>query len=578
MITGVKLDGHRLKFQTKYNSDLIFVLKGLGAMWDSLSRVWVINLEKYFDKEGVLKRLQGLFKFIEGEDVKRMFGDILVELYGNERIKKEEKRKVVENIKILVPGGLSLFRFQEEGIREMFMKGRRVLLADEMGLGKTVQAIVYLSSLLANGNGQILPALVVCPAVVKLNWMREIRKWFLKSDGESVKVQVIQGRGDVLRRGVDFYIVNYDVLAEYVEKLNVRCLILDECHYIKNRSAKRTKAVFEIAKRNNLELILALSGTPLLNRPIELWTTLRLLRPDLFRSFWDYALKYCGAYKSAWGWVFNGASNVKELAEILRKTVMIRREKKDVLKDLPPKMRMIVPLQIDKDKKFLALEAKVRKVIDQLEKLQRELEGKVKGKEFDFVREIKKRMRALWSGNFADIEVYRKEAVERKFNFVCEFIDNCLEQLEQNGKVVVFCHHRDVWQRLMDRYREVAVGVIGGDDMKRRDEAVKKFQEDDKVRIFVGSIRASGEGITLNRANKVIFMEYDWSPARMLQAEDRLHRVGQRDVVNSYWFVLEDSIDEYFVKKLVEKLQVIEKVLDVKEREQFVLFDFLTEE
>lgn len=577
MIVGVKFDGRRLKFQTKYDPALILMMKKLGAIWDSWARVWIIDLERYFGRGGVCEKLWKLSKFIEDRDVRDLFENILCErerLHYRQRREEEERKK--ESFRVLVPEGLSLFRFQEEGIREMFAKGKRILLADEMGLGKTIQAIVYLSSLLANGDGQILPTLVVCPAVVKLNWVREIRKWFLKNNGESVKVQVIQGRSDVLRDGMDFYIVNYDVLQDYVGKFHgINSLILDECHYIKNRLAKRTKAVFEVVKRNNPEVILALSGTPVLNRPVELWSTLRLLRPDLFKSFWDYALRYCGAYKSAWGWVFNGASNVEELAEILKRTVMIRREKKDVLRDLPPKMRMVVPLRVEKDGKFLVLEERVREIVVQLERLQKELEEKMKEGRFDFVKEIKKRMRALWSGNFADIEMYRKEAVERKFDFVCEFIDNCLEQ---DGKIVVFCHHRDVWQRLMDRYRRIAVGVIGGDDVKKRDEMVRKFQEDDRIRIFVGSIRASGEGITLNKANKVVFMEYDWSPARMLQAEDRLHRVGQVDVVNSYWFVLEDSIDEYFVKKLIEKLQVIEKVLDVKEGEKFVLFDFLVEE
>lgn len=577
MIVGVKFDGRKLKFQTKYDPALVLMMKKLGAIWDSWAGVWIIDLERYFGRGGVCEELRKLSKFIEDRDVRDLFENIFCErewLYYRQRREEEGRKK--ESFRVLVPEGLSLFRFQEEGIREMFAKGKRILLADEMGLGKTVQAIVYLSSLLANGDGRILPTLVVCPAVVKLNWVREIRKWFLKNNGESVKVQVIQGRSDVLRDGMDFYIVNYDVLQDYVGRFHgINSLILDECHYIKNRLAKRTKAVFEIVKRNNPEVILALSGTPILNRPVELWPVLRLLRPDLFRSFWDYVLRYCRAYKSAWGWVFNGASNVEELAEILKRTVMIRREKKDVLRDLPPKMRMVVPLRVEKDGKFLVLEERVREIVVQLERLQKELEEKMKEGRFDFVKEIKRRMRALWSGNFADIEMYRKEAVERKFDFVCEFIDNCLEQ---DGKIVVFCHHRDVWQRLMDRYKRIAVGVIGGDDVKKRDEMVRKFQEDDRIRIFVGSIRASGEGISLNKANKVVFVEYDWSPARVLQAEDRLHRVGQVDVVNSYWFVLEGSIDEYFVKKLIEKLQVIEKVLDMKEREKFVLFDFLVEE
>lgn len=270
--------------------------------------------------------------------------------------------------------------------------------------------------------------------------------------------------------------------------------------------------------------------------------------------------------------MFNGATNVEELAKLLKQTVMVRREKKDVLKDLPDKMRVVMPIDVEVGGKLQRLEEKVKQVIEQLEKLQGELEQRKSVGDKEGVKSVRARMRAVWSGSIGEIEEYRKEAVVRKLPFMFEFIDNCLEQ---EDKLVVFTYHRDIWEEVMQKYKDIAVGIVGGDDMKKRDEVVRKFQEDDKVRLFVGSIRACGEGITLTSANKAVFIEYDWTPAKMLQAEDRLHRIGQKSTVYSYWFVLKDSIDEYFVKKILDKVKVIEKVLDVKEKEEFILFDFL---
>lgn len=559
MIIHVERDKRTVKFITQYNFGLIAELKKVGARWDEVGKYWYVRVNELdvVDSRALWKRFQGLVRFCKNGAAEKLI-KVLKELGQVEAGR-------VENVDVVVPQGLELFPFQVDGVRDMLGKGKRVLLADEMGAGKTIEAIAYTNVLMQEK--EVFPLVLVCPAVVKLNWEREIKKWCVKSD---IRVQVLQGRSDELRN-VDVYILNYDVVDAYKNKFrDVKGLILDECHYIKNRSAKRTKAVYHIVKLHKLEYILALSGTPLLNRPVELWTTLNLLKPSVFGNFWNFALRYCGAYQSQWGWMFNGATNVEELAKLLKQTVMVRREKKDVLKDLPAKMRVVMPLDVDDGGKLRRLEEKVKQVLDQLEQLQGELEQRKSIGDKEGVKSVGARMRAVWNGSIGEIEEYRKEAVVRKLPFMYEFIENCLEQ---EDKLVVFTYHRDIWEEVMKRYGDVAVGIVGGDDVRKRDEVIRKFQEDAKVRLFVGAIRACGEGITLTSANKAVFVEYDWTPAKMLQAEDRLHRIGQKSTVYSYWFVLKDSIDEYFVKKILDKVKVIEKVLDVKEREEFILFD-----
>lgn len=564
MIVDVAVVGKRLHLYTEYNASLVSVLKYLKARWDSEGRFWYIGLEGFgfLDERGIVKKFEPLLSFCRNGIKEKLVSEL-------SRFVREGRSEVGKKVEadIRVPDGLQLYGFQEDGIKMMLGKGGRVLLADEMGLGKTVQVVGYINVLLERE--KVFPLVVVCPAVMKMVWKREIEKWCIKRD---VRVQVVQGRSDELR-DADVYVLNYDILSEYVDRFDeVRGLVLDECHYIKNRSAVRTRSVYALYKKYKPRHVLALSGTPLLNRPVELWTTLNLLKPSVFGNFWTFVMRYCGAYKSQWGWQFNGATNIEELARLLKQTVMIRREKKDVLKDLPDKMRVIVPLQTDGDKQLRELEHRVKKIIEELDSLVEQIEVKRKEGNVEDVKKLNKRLRAVWSGSIGEIEEYRLKAVRVKLPFMFEFIDSCIEQGEN---LVVFVYHREIWQEVMKRYKDIAVGIIGGDSVKDRDEVVKRFQSDDKVKIFVGSIRACGEGITLTKASKAVFLEYDWTPARMLQAEDRLHRIGQKDTVSSYWFVLENSIDEYFVKKIVDKMKIVEKVLDVKDREEFILFDFL---
>ncbi|MDW7973358.1 MAG: DEAD/DEAH box helicase [Thermodesulfovibrio sp.] len=540
----IKIELDNIYFFYRYDEKFIRVAKKLGCKWLPYTKVWACKRSQV--SEYMISELAKFFPRIEIEKLR----GILIEKHR--RI--EESRKSSSDIDIPVPPGLSLYPYQKAGV-EFIINRKHVLLADEMGLGKTIQAIAYLNLT------QAFPVVVICPASLKYNWEKEMKKWLISER----RIQVLEGKKDEVDKTADVVILNYDIVASYVSVFNeigIKTLILDEVHYIKSYQAQRTKAVMSL----QADKIIALSGTPMLNRPVELWPVLSKM--GVFKDFWHYANRYCDVRRTRYGLDLNGASHLDELAGVLRSTVMLRREKKDVLQELPEKIRTIIPLRV-KSREISEIEDDIRKIIEELREIQGKYEEikEVGGVDLEEVTsKIKSKMRV-----YVDVmEHYRILAAKKKLPYIIEFIRDVLEQ---NGeKLVVFCYHREIYEALQNEFQDIVVGIQGGDSAEKRQEAVDRFQNDEKIKLFVGSIRASAEGVTLTASSKVIFAEYDWTPARMIQAEDRVHRIGQKKAVNSYWFVLSDSIEENIVNKLVEKMKISSAVmLDEREEELFIL-------
>ena len=235
-----------------------------------------------------------------------------------------------------------LYKYQKVGVKKIIRFRGRVLLADEMGLGKTLEALTYLRL-----RPRTLPALVVCPASAKYVWKGETKK-HTKFSGK-----ILSGRTPRRFKPKDITIINYDVLFHWKKtllKCGFKTLILDECQYIKSWKAKRTKAAISLGRK--IPHILALSGTPITNRPKELYTTLHLIIPKQFPSFVPYAFRYCNRRMLPWGWDDTGASHLDELHKKLKKSCMIRRTKQQVLKELPDKRRMVLPLPITRPAEY----------------------------------------------------------------------------------------------------------------------------------------------------------------------------------------------------------------------------------
>ena len=415
------------------------------------------------------------------------------------------------------------------------------LFADEMGLGKTIEALGVI-----NTDAEARRVLIVCPASLKLNWARECERWLVDRGEVGIAGKTFPDTADIV-------IINYDILGKWKKELRRPwdVLVADECHYVKNKDAKRSKALYALDARRKLFL----TGTPILNRPIELWAILNALAPDEFGHFWTFAKRYCKPIKNNFGWEFVGADNVEELHERLRSTIMVRRTKAEVLPDLPPKRRQVIELASEHIAGLIAVETEAwqehRRRLSELRTVRRKGGG-----ESDAELAA---MRAGINAAFGELAKLRQGTALAKVPLVIEHVKNVLEDA---GKIVLFAHHREVIRQLAEPFGDAAVTLTGSDDIASRQAAVDRFQEDPTCTLFIGSITAAGFGLTLTAAAHVIFAELDWVPARLTQAEDRTHRIGQEDSVLVQHLVLQDSLDARMVGTLLEKQRVIDKVVD----------------
>ena len=460
-----------------------------------------------------------------------------------------------------------------------------------MGLGKTVQALV------AIGASSGLPAIVVAPASLKINWAREARTWL--PDAESVlldgrpKAEVLDllrertpdkrlrkhvslDRGDTkdpeallaaLEHPKRLLIINYDVLEAWLPYLRERqapalaTACLDELHYAKESRAKRTKAVRALVAP--IPRVIGMTGTPILNRPKELLAQLEILGvvKELFGSGWNYLQRYTAARQTSFGWDFSGASNLGELQAILRSRVMVRRLKADVLTELPAKRRHIIAVP--------ASGSAIRLIADEnaaSERNQRTVAGyraeveraRRDGRTETYERAVAK-LREAERAAFSEMARLRYEVGIAKIPAVIEYLQTALEA---GDKIIVFAHHKDVIRALKDAFPDVSVVIDGSTPALARQEAVDRFQSDDSVRLFIGNLIAAGVGITLTASSHVVFAESDWTPGVLAQCEDRAHRIGQRESVLVTHLVWDGSLDARMAATVLAKQKIADRALD----------------
>ena len=460
---------------------------------------------------------------------------------------KKQKTPKIEKLSQAVPSKQfrgELLDFQREGLDFLMKSSGNALLADEMGLGKTVQTLAYLSK-----EKNAFPALVIAPLVTLTNWQREIEKFLKKKSRNGKIIDAKTPTSVMIRNGklndigeYDFYIINYELLHKRLPdlmKLNLRAVICDEVQHLRSKTTQKYAAVKKLAAKDGIKFRVGLSGTPIYNRGSEIWPIVDILKPGLLGSFKEFCEYFC--YVNEKGKAIVLENKRESLREQLTKHVMLRRKKSDVLKELKDKVRY--PEVIAADEKFYKSE---------LDKIWKKLEEEQKSAQTAFDKS---------ASYHRAIESERQAAGLAKLPHVINFVNDIME-IEES--VVVFCHHRaihDLLHQSLSKYNPAS--IIGGQSDKQRDTEITRFQKGD-TKLMVAGLRAGNVGINLTKASYVIFAELDWSPAIHRQAEDRLHRIGQKNTVFAYYLVGNGTLDEHVADILVDKSYEIDTILDAK--------------
>jgi SWI/SNF-related matrix-associated actin-dependent regulator 1 of chromatin subfamily A len=418
---------------------------------------------------------------------------------------------------------------QKEAI-EKLVRNKKFILADDMGLGKTTSTII---AALETGAKKIL---IVCPASLKINWQREIANYSDRS--------VYIAEGKKFSDEHDFVIVNYDILKNFhdikekdkseIMKINFDLVIMDEAHMISNPQAQRTKIANDIASKSNR--VWLLSGTPMTSRPMNYYNLLNLVDSPVAMNWMAYAKRYCNGFQFSVGkrkvWNVTGASNLDELRE-RTSTHILRRLKEEVL-DLPEKI--ITPV-------YLRLKSK------DYEELM--------GEYFDWYDQNPEESSSL-TIQFGKLMKVRKVIAQEKINNTIELAENIIEQ---GKKVIIFTNFTDTLNQIYNHFGKSAVYLDGSCSKFHRQNAVDEFQTNDKIKVFVGNLKAAGVGITLTSAEAVIMNDLSFVPAEHSQAEDRSHRIGQKNSTSVYYPLFENTIEGAIYDILNRKKKIISTVM-----------------
>jgi SNF2 family DNA or RNA helicase len=534
---NVELLNGKIAVRFHYDQTLVELMRSLNGKWHADTKSW-------------------LFALTSAQEVVAALPDFYISPAVSKSIDAqhqaiEASQAAYASLEITGLGG-ELRPFQKAGVAYALW-AKQCFIADEPGLGKTIQALAIIHA------AQAYPALIVCPASLKLNWQKEALHWL-----PDKKVTLIQGTSPQELLG-DLLIINYDILIAHQDAFqhhNLKAIVLDESHAVKNYRAQRTKAAKEIAK--NIEIRLCLTGTPVLNRPQELISQLQVLdRLDDIGGFNLFINQYCKATETKYGLDISGADNLEELNEKLRATCYIRRKKADVLSELPEKQRAVIPVEISNRKEYKRAEkdltawlreqvAKDVKFLMSIKHLSAKEQQNQKKKRADSAEEKAKRALQL-----VKVEALKQITAKGKLAAVEEWIESFLETGE---KLVVFAYHIEIVQLLAKKFN--APSITGNTKLAVRQANVEKFQTDRETKLIILNLQAGGVGLTLTAASNVAFIELGWTPAVMDQATDRTHRIGQQNQVTAWYLLGVDTIDEQIDTLIECKRKVVNATTD----------------
>uniref|UniRef100_A0A915J9P0 SWI/SNF-related matrix-associated actin-dependent regulator of chromatin subfamily A-like protein 1 n=1 Tax=Romanomermis culicivorax TaxID=13658 RepID=A0A915J9P0_ROMCU len=520
-----------------------FAQNSLVSCLDSTRKVWNFPLQSYKEfKEKVGKLSDKMtIKFLPNMVLTAFSAVINQQIdsttaINNAKIPNYDLRTIDPALRT------SLFPFQLEAVNFAISKGGRVLIADDMGMGKTLEALGV-----ASYYRKEWPLLIIAPAAVRQTWINALKQFLSPSHLPHEKIFSPNTGAEVepcLSRVKDngVLVVSYDTLKSKIlsfAECNFGVVIADESHCIKDHKSERFKAVKAILK--NSTRIILLSGTPALSRPVELFTQLQCINRAIFKDYEEFVYRYCDGKmmeikKVKGGQAItvldsSGASNLEELEILLRETVMIRRLKDDVLNQLLPKERHVVVLE----KSLINLDTKEMQTVRS-----KFLNEKVTG-----------------AKKHGILLQFYNETAQVKLRAVVEHVK---AMVAKDRKIVIFAHHQLVLDTLHTELSLNSASLIridGHTSSSNRQELCDKFQTNDRIKVALLSITAAGVGLTLTAANLVIFAELFWNPGILLQAEDRVHRVGQESNVEIQYLIAKGTADDSMWELVKHKLQIL---------------------
>lgn len=478
--------------------------------------------------------------------------------------KIEASASANEDIEIPKPDDLEFdyFGYQKAGVKYATPR-QYTLIADDMGLGKTIQAIGVINKM-----EDPKDILIVCPNSMKGVWKKELGTWLTHDLSVTVNSSSEFTRADIM-------IINYEAFRFSINKNSkgfrdpakgkynstlelfkdlkkidsFDLLILDESHRIKNYSANTTRNIFKLKSQIGVKKSIFLTGTPIFSRPDEIWTTIKFFEfEDKFMGNKDKFMSY---YQNSYfdrrfkRLVMGEPKHLDELQKRLRMNFMIRRTKKQVFKDMPPKIRKIVPIEVDTTK-FDKFDYLIQDMHD-VSSLSNE--------------DVDVQLSSLRGGHIGELAEMRQIAGEQKLSPCIEYVN---ELIEAGEKVIIFGHHKKVLRDLREKYPNCAF-ITGDTPSDERMGEVEKFQNDPECMVFIGNIASAGVGLTLTASSNVVFLELDFVPANMTQAEDRAYRIGQDRTVFIHYLVAQNTLDAYIADMIIRKQDIFDRMVE-KER------------
>lgn len=440
------------------------------------------------------------------------------------------------------------YAYQKEGVRLIHHKfNGRALLGDDMGLGKSLQAIMYKDRYVQGG-----PTIIVCPPGLKWQWQAQL------SEHAGLRSEVLEGMKPPIHTPMNYrpagtFIIGFDCLGDpkkegtwlrFLKKMKPKLIIGDEIHMIQNRNTIRSRAVVNLCK--GVKKIILMSGTPATSFPAQLFPAIHILDPETFPSFRSFAFEFCDPKKNHWGWTFNGCVKPKKLNRLLRANVLIRRQKKDVLKDLPAKVQSVIPVDIKRRKEYVLAE---KDLISWL------IKNNMKRQAFS----------AMSAERLVRFGYLKRLASELKMDEVISWIR---EFLTSGKKLIIFGIHKARLKELREAFPGISVIVDGSVTGHKRQLAVDAFNKDKKIRLFLGNVDAAGVGWSCTSASDVMFFELPWTPGKVVQASDRIHGIGRGIAGRQafvHFLVAHGTIEELLVKILHNKAKNLTRIFDGKD-------------